>query len=392
MHRLRTSLTAKLFLSYLVVILVGLLTLVIAVNSLAPTFFSTGMTGMMAGRGMGGMGISPTAAGTSMMDPYVQTAFRQALTRALVLAAAAATVAALLLNLVVARQVVRPVRSMLQASRRIAAGRYAERVPLGPGDPGDELGQLAASFNAMARSLEQTEQRRLELLGDVTHELRTPVATLEGYLEGLLDGVIVPSERTWAKLHDEAGRLRRLIDDLQELSRAEARQIPLQVRPVSPDAMIQSALERLLPQFAEKGLELRQRLPADLPPVVADRDRAIQVLTNLLTNALRYTPAPGQVEVLAEQTGEIVTIRVRDTGIGFTADQASRLFERFYRAEKSRSRALGGSGIGLTIAQALVEAMGGRMWAESAGPGQGSTFNFTLPVARERRPLGLSKP
>ena len=234
----------------------------------------------------------------------------------------------------------------------------------------------------MPGALEQAERRRLELIGDVAHELRTPLATLEGYLEGLLDGVVEPSAPTWARLHDEARRLRRLVDDLQELSRAEARQLVLDIREAPAAAIVQAALDRLGAEFAERGLDLRVVVAPGLPPVRADRDRAVQVLTNLLTNALRYTPAPGRVEVAVARTGAAVTIRVADTGIGFTPEQAGRLFERFYRADGSRARALGGAGVGLAIARALVDAMGGRIWAESPGPGRGSTFAFTLPLAR----------
>jgi len=234
----------------------------------------------------------------------------------------------------------------------------------------------------MAASLEHAERRRLELIGDVAHELRTPIATLEGYLEGLLDGVVEPSERTWARLHAEAGRLRRLVEDLQELSRAEAHQLSVVVKPVAPQAIVQAAVDRLAADFAAKGLALNVSLAEALPEVQADPDRAVQVLTNLLTNALRYTPAPGRVDVQVSPAGQAVRFSVRDTGIGIAPEHLPHLFERFYRVDKSRSRSLGGTGIGLTIARALVKAMGGRIWAESPGPGQGSTFSFELPAAR----------
>jgi len=206
-------------------------------------------------------------------------------------------------------------------------------------------------------------------------------ATIEGYLEGLLDGVVEPSAQTLALLHDEAGRLRRLVDDLQELSRAEARQITLAIRPISPTAIIQTTLDRLGPQFHEKGLTLRTAVTDNLPAIAADEDLAVQILSNLLTNALRYSPTPGTVSVVVSRTGNSVTFAVSDTGIGFAPEQAAHLFERFYRVDKSRARALGGSGIGLTIARALVEAMHGRIWATSDGAGRGSTFAFTLPLA-----------
>jgi signal transduction histidine kinase len=182
-------------------------------------------------------------------------------------------------------------------------------------------------------------------------------------------------------LHDEAGRLRRLVDDQQELSRAEARQIPLRLQAIAPAALVQAALDRVGPQFAEKGLTLHSTVPAGLPDVRADQDRAVQVLINLLTNALRYTPAPGTVQVMATQHGDDIAFSVTDTGVGIAPEHLPHLFERFYRVDRSRSRALGGSGIGLTIARALVEAMGGQIAAHSAGPGRGSTFTVTLPRA-----------
>jgi signal transduction histidine kinase len=171
------------------------------------------------------------------------------------------------------------------ATQRIARGQYGERVP----DPGaDELGQLAGSFNEMAAALEDAERRRLELIGDVAHELRTPLATLSGYLEGLQDGVVEPSVRTWAMLQAEAGRLTRLVEDLQELSRAEAHQLSLAVQPVDATTVVQAAVDRLAPEFAAKGLRLDVTVAPGLPPLQADPDRLIQILTNLLSNALRY--------------------------------------------------------------------------------------------------------
>ncbi len=247
----------------------------------------------------------------------------------------------------------------------------------------DELGRLAASINALAVALEQTERRRLEVIGDVAHELRTPIATLEGYLEGLLDGVIESTPDTLAMLHSQAGRLRRLVGDLQEVSRAEARQIPLSLQPIAPQRLVQSALAPLEGQFAEKGLELDIHLPEDLPHVMADQTRAVQILANLLVNALRYTPAPGRVGVAVSREETMVAFRVTDTGVGLTPEQLAHIFERFYRVDKSRSRTLGGSGIGLTIAQALARAMGGDIRVASAGLGQGSSFILTLPQASE---------
>jgi signal transduction histidine kinase len=298
-------------------------------------------------------------------------------------AAIAATLTSLATSLFVSRRVTIPLRQMTRASERISAGHYAERIEIAPVHTTDELGQLASSINALAVALEQTERRRLEVIGNVAHELRTPIATLEGYLEGLLDGVIEPTPQTWALLHTEAARLRRLMDDLQEVSRAEARQIPLSPQLVAPQRLVQDALNPLEGQFVEKGLELHIHVRENLPPVMADPTRAGQILTNVLVNALRYTPAPGRVEVSASREGAAVAFRITDSGVGLTPDQLAHIFERFYRVDKSRSRAYGGSGIGLTIAQSLAQAMGGEIRAESAGPGQGSSFTLTLPQIHE---------
>ena len=367
------GLGGKLFLAFGSVILVGVSTLWIAVSLTAPGLFERHMLGMMSG-GMGSMmGGTPGA-----MDTTLATAFREAMSQALIVATLAALLTAVVASVFVTGRIVGPVRRLVTASRRLADGHYAERVPAG-GD--DELGDLATTFNDMATALETTERRRRELIGDVAHELRTPIATLEGYLEGLLDGVVEAEPATWAKLHGEAGRLRRLADDLQELSRAEARQIPLAIQQVDPAEIVRAALDRLALSFAEKDLSLTSDVSERLPRVKADPSRAIQVLSNVLTNALRYTPSPGEVHLAVRPISGEVEFSVRDSGVGIAQEDLPRVFERFYRVDKSRSRAQGGSGIGLTIAKALVEAMGGRIWAESPGVGQGATFSFTLQTA-----------
>jgi signal transduction histidine kinase len=376
----RARLWTRLLVSHALVVLVGVVTLFVAASAVGPGLFTSQMVHMM---GSGTSAMMSGGNGMAMaMQPELDAAFRASLTQALLIAGVVAALVALVVSAFVARQIVEPIERMLRATQRIAAGHYAERLPTASANPGDELSLLAESFNAMASSLEEAERRRQELIGNVAHELRTPIATLEGYLEGLLDGVVEPSAATWARLHDEAGRLRRLVDDFQELSRAEARQLSLVLRPVAPGEVVRTAVDRLAPDFAEKGLALQTIVPGDLPLILADTDRAIQVLTNLLTNALRYTSSGGSVAVSVEAAGASVVFHVHDTGVGFAPELRDRLFERFYRVDQSRSRARGGSGIGLTIARALVEAMGGQISAESAGPGKGSCFSFTLPRAR----------
>ena len=367
----RTSLSGKFLLSYLLIVLVGVATLLVVTFALAPTLFQAQLVPILQ--------THPEAMTTTEAIQRILEDFLGTLFIALAVAAIVATVTSLATSLFVARRITVPLRQMTQVSQRISAGNYAERIVIAPVHSTDELGQLASSINTLAVALEQTERRRLEVIGNVAHELRTPIATLEGYLEGLLDGVIEPSPLTWAMLHTEAGRLRRLVDDLQELSRAEARQVPLSLQPVAPQRLVQDALEPLEGQFAEKGLELQIHVPENLPQVMADPTRAVQILTNVLVNALRYTPVPGKVALAVSREDTMVAFRISDTGVGLSPEQIAHIFERFYRVDKSRSRTLGGSGIGLTIAQSLAQAMGGEIRVESAGLGQGSSFTLTLP-------------
>lgn len=369
-----TSLRAKLLATHLLVVVVGIVTLFLTVNLIGARFFDRHLTEM---RGVGGNAGGMTVM-SEAMDAGLNAAFRRSMTEALAIAGAAALVVAVVASVVVSRQVSDPLNRLASATRRIARGHYAERVPAGGAG---EVAQLASSFNEMAAALEQAERRRLELIGDVAHELRTPLATLSGYLEGLLDGVVEPTPRTWAMLHAEAGRLTRLVEDLQELSRAEARQLSLALQAVDPAAAVQAAIDRLRPDFAAKGITLDAILGPALPAVRADPDRLAQILTNLLSNALRYTPAPGRVQLMVARTPTSVRFQVQDTGAGIAADDLPHIFERFYRVEKSRARASGGSGIGLTITKALVEAMDGHVEAASAGPGQGAIFTVDLPVS-----------
>jgi two-component system sensor histidine kinase BaeS len=370
----RTSLSGKFLLSYLLIVLVGVATLLVVTFALAPTLFQAQLVPILQ--------THPDTLTTTEAIQRILGVFLGTLLSALAVAAIAATITSLAISLFVARRITVPLRQMTQISQRISAGNYAERIVIAPVHTTDELGQLASSINTLAVALEQTERRRLEVIGNVAHELRTPIATLEGYLEGLLDEVIEPTPHTWAMLHTEAGRLRRLVDDLQELSRAEARQIPLTLQPIAPQRLVQDALEPLAGQFAEKGLELQIHVPEDLPQVMADPARAVQILTNVLVNALRYTPAPGKVKVDVNREEAMVAFRVIDTGVGLSPEQIAHIFERFYRVDKSRSRSLGGSGIGLTIAQSLAQAMGGAIRVESAGLDQGSSFILTLPQTR----------
>jgi len=218
------------------------------------------------------------------------------------------------------------------------------------------------------------------MISDVAHELRTPLANIRGYLEALRDRVVEPSPEVVDSLYDEAMILSRLVDDLQELALAEAGQLRLAREPVDVADVVQQAVQSFQPQAAAKGLTVEAELAGALPPVDADRQRVGQVLRNLLRNAVAYTPAGGKVTVSARQVGEEVEVAVRDTGVGIAPEHLPYIFERFYRADRSRTRSTGGAGLGLTIVKELVEAHGGHVRVESQ-VGAGSTFTFTLPVA-----------
>ncbi len=373
----RRRVGAKIFFSYLLIIIVGVMTLILTSQFILPTAFNSHMAGMM-GNGMG-MNMGGQGFGNSGPMSQLYADYRASFDEALTYAALAAMVAALALSLVFSRSVVAPVQAMSRATQRIAGGHYEERVGF---NGKDELAQLAMHFNQMAAKLNETESMRRRLIGDVSHELRTPLTAIKGSMEGLMDGVLPATDETYQQIHTEADRLNRLVDDLQELSRVEARAYELNLHSLEVASMIRTVIKRLAPQADSKRISLALELAANLPPVRADEDRAVQVLTNLTGNALQYTPENGRITIAAKRTDHEVQISVRDTGIGIPAEHLAHIFDRFYRVDKSRSRQSGGgSGIGLTIARALVEAHGGRLWAESGGEGKGSTFTFTLPLA-----------
>jgi two-component system sensor histidine kinase BaeS len=375
----RRHLGAKLLLSYLLIILVGVAVLIVASQFFLPSSFDRHMSGMgtmMGGQGQGqGQGLGRFGV---MSQLYAD--FRAGFNEALLYAALAAAVVAVAISFYLSRSVIAPISAMSLATQRIANGRYDERVQV---RGADELAQLAVRFNQMAEKLNEVESMRRQLIGDVSHELRTPLTAIKGSMEGLMDGVLPATQETYQQIHTETDRLNRLVDDLQELSRVESQAYQLDLRPVEVSALVRTVTKRLASQAESKRVALDLDLAPDLPRVLADEDRAVQVLTNLTGNALQYTSENGRISIAAQRVNNEIHISVRDTGIGISSEHLPHIFDRFYRADKSRSRrAGGGSGIGLTIARALVEAHGGRIWAESAGEGQGSTFTFTLPLVK----------
>jgi signal transduction histidine kinase len=376
MKFINRHLATRLFLAFLLVTFVGMFIMAATAQVALPRSFNRHMMGELPEQTPSGRGpmMGERAANEALFERFSES-FREVFLWSVLAAAGVALIVSLWLS----RRIVAPIESMMRASQRIAQGNFGERVAeVGE----DELGRLGHSFNDMAEQLEQVETRRRQLIGDVSHELRTPLTTIKGSMEGLMDGVLPANAETFEQIHREADRLARLVDDLQELSRVEAKSYSLDVRPMALSALGQILAKRLARQFEQKSIALSLDLPESLPLVLADEDRLVQILTNLLGNALQYTPAPGTVTVTAALAAGEMQITVADTGVGIPPEHLPHIFDRFYRVDKSRSRTSGGgSGIGLTVARHLVESHGGRIWAESAGAGQGSRFVFTLPVA-----------
>ena len=305
--------------------------------------------------------------------------FHAAVNEILVVAALVAFFISVGVSFFTSKRIVEPIIAMTQASQRIAAGNYEERVQV---SSQDELGGLAQSFNQMAQTLSQTEARRQQLIGDVAHELRTPLTSVKSAMAGLIDGVLPAEPATFLTIQREVSRLQYLVQDLEELSRAEAGQLILKPRQVSLSELIHGAISYLDIQFEDKGVALIFLIKSDAEAcqLLLDPARITQVLLNLLGNALQYTPEGGQVTVDAWCDTPNLLIAVQDTGIGIAKEELPHIFERFYRVDKSRARISGGSGIGLTISKHIVQAHGGRIWAESDGLGHGCCVTLSLPL------------
>jgi two-component system sensor histidine kinase BaeS len=297
--------------------------------------------------------------------------------RALIWGGLGAVLVALLLGTVLAWRITTPVRRLTQAAEDIAAGNLGSRAQV---HSEDEIGQLADSFNRMADNLARSDELRRRMTADIAHELRTPLSVIRGQIEAIQDGIFPPDATHLAPIHEEILLLNRLIEDLRTLTLADAGQLTLQKAAVNPGALVRRTVAKFGPLAAERDIILTVELAPQLPSVVIDTHRIEQVLTNLLANALRHTPPQGVVTLRAEADQRRLLIAVADTGPGIPPEDIPRLFDRFWRGDKSRARDRGGAGLGLAIARQLVEAHGGTIWAESQ-PESGTTFHFALPLA-----------
>ncbi len=362
--KLTGSMTAKLLAGQLLVVLAGAGTLLVVAVSVGPGIFHHHIRQALGY-------VPPSVA------RHLDMAYNDATLVSLGIAVGAAMLTALALSAVISLRIVRPVRTLAKAAQRITHGASRASVPV---RGTDELAQLAAAFNEMAASLERAEDVRRQLLADVAHELRNPLATVESYLEALADGVLPADPENWTAIRAETARLSRLVNDLQRVSRAQAHQLDLRPTPINACALVERAAKAASPAYTAKRVALETDLPTDSPIVDVDPERITEVLANLLANALRHTPTGGTVRVSARPNHEHAEITVTDTGEGIAAEHLKRIFERFYRVDPARSRATGGTGIGLAIVASVVEAHHGTVTATSDGIGHGATFTIHLPT------------
>ncbi|PRZ12566.1 sensor histidine kinase [Nesterenkonia sandarakina] len=314
---------------------------------------------------------------------HAEEAFDAAWRLSLLLALLAAFGTSIVVTVILVRRLVRPIRKIHDAVGEITEGDYSARVP--ESSIGAEFTELMVAFNSMAAELDRTELTRQRLLSDLAHEMRTPVSTVDGYLEAMQDGVAHADEPTLLMLREQTERLKRLAEDISLVSAAEEGRLNLRPAPVAVGELLDAASAQIHARYQTAGVRLVVKAGARARSVMisVDRDRIGQVLTNLLDNALHHTDPDDEVVLSARASRSSVTFEVADTGHGIETDHLPHIFERFYRADSARDRTHGGSGIGLAIVRSIVTAHDGSVWASSEGPGRGAAFMVELPHAAQ---------
>ncbi|MEW5986529.1 MAG: HAMP domain-containing sensor histidine kinase [Chloroflexota bacterium] len=302
-----------------------------------------------------------------------EASFLTRVNQATIYSALGAAAIALLLGVVLARTISHPLQELTVATRLVAQGQLGHRVPV---RSRDEIGQLADSFNQMSADLARASELRQQMTADIAHDLRTPLSVVQGYTEALDEGKLPGSPEIYQAMHQQVRHVTRLVDDLRTLSLADAGQLSLRRQLVDPQALLEHCALVYTPQAEQQGITLRVEAGPELPPVNVDADRMTQVLGNLVSNALRYTPAGGEIRLLASAHNGTTTLQVQDTGVGIATEDLPHIFDRFYRGDKARA-VNGESGLGLAIARSIVEAHGGRIAVQST-LGAGTTFTVTL--------------
>lgn len=373
---IQSHLNVKLFISLLIIISVFALVLIAAVEYVMPKAFDNHllfMSSLIKGEGEV----------LAEHDLNLYKNFRLAIYESLTFAIPVSLLSALGISLFFSREFVKPIKELSRVSRKISEGNYSQRI-LVPKEltisEMDELKQLAINFNQMASKLEYTENIRRKLIGDVSHELRTPISLIKGLMEGLIDGVVPLTNKTFYQVQIEADRLNKLVNDLQELSIMESGVYEIKKEEYDINQVINLVISNLSPQFSNKNIQVTTNSQNSKITAYFDIDRIKQVLTNILANAYQYTAEGGKVVVTSAVVKDHIEVAIRDNGRGLSAENLPHIFTRFFRVDKSRSRNSGGSGIGLTITRQLVEAHGGKIWATSQGENKGTTVTFTLPL------------
>ncbi|HZY40803.1 MAG TPA: ATP-binding protein [Anaerolineae bacterium] len=375
---MKLSLFWKLMLSFALVVAIGLGAVIVLANQVTSSelhqFMMGNGEGMMMGQGGPMSGRGPDALQQTVID-RVNTA--------VLIGGMLALVAALVVGYFVFRGITRPVDQLTAAAQTLTRGDLSARVPVDQRPlrlGSDELTDLGAAFNSMADHLQQSEQVRRNMTADIAHELRTPLTVMRGNLEAMLDGVYpLDTEHVQPVLH-QVTLLSRLVEDLRTLALAEAGQLPLTKRPIDLGQLIETTLTSFQAEAATQRVTLTANTIDPLPAIEVDPDRVQQTIGILISNAFRHTPAGGAIAVTLRRDQAQAVIDVADSGAGIPADDLPRVFERFYRADKSRSRESGGSGLGLAIAKSIVQAHGGSISASSE-LGQGTTIHLTLPLS-----------
>jgi two-component system sensor histidine kinase BaeS len=366
MSRSRPKLATRLMAAQTIVVGIGAVTLAATATLVAPGLFHEHLTHV---------GVDSPA-----VQAHAEEAFATSFAISVAVAAVTALIAAGLASWFLVRRVSRPVEELAVAARSVAAGQFDVDVP--DAEFSSELHQLSESFSDMASRLAETEASRSRMLADLAHELRTPLATLEAYIDGLEDDVLPRDAASWSTMRDQVARLRRLSGDLREAAAAEEHALGIVLSAMDARDAAETAVTAAAPRYQAKGVRL-EYAHADTPcRIRGDSQRLQQVLANLLDNSLRHCQSGDTVDVVVDQVGATVRVRVIDTGEGIPVDQLGKVFDRFHRVDPSRLSADGsGSGLGLTIARAIVTEHDGSLTAVSDGAGQGTTFTMALPAS-----------
>ena len=365
------SLTVRILLVQVAVLLVGLIVVTVTTLLIGPQMYINEL--FREGHGRAARAIF-----------HLDDVFREVSLVAMTVGGLTSLVIAVPVSILMTRQIRKSISEVSRAANRIASGEYGIRLE--QGRLGAEFDSLVDSFNDMTAKLDAVDQTRRQMLGDLAHEMRTPLATLKGHLEGIEDGIVALDGRTSAILNGQVSRLEHLAQDMRSLTQAEEGMINLRLSNWDPAELVVEAVAAAEQTAGSRQVELTVRRPrSPVEPVLMDRDRMRQVLSNLVDNALRHTPVGGRVTVGLTERANAVVLTVTDSGDGIAAEDLSRIFMRFYRVEEGREAKPGGSGLGLAISKALVEAQGGTLTVASEGRGRGAEFTVRLPRARSSR-------